>query len=1297
MPLSAQRISSLLGGVSQVARRLRPASAVEEQINGLSRVSNGGPSKRPGTEHKAKATSTITGFASGFVHPIHLSSSQRFLLTIANETLRVFDRTTGVAQGVLFPSGQAYLTIQPEDPVTHVVDLHSAVNGTLLSAFTATTEFGFLKQGTEPNTQFRAFNGNALSWGNASIPVDKGYNYLWPVPSADYKIVANYTFPSPRGANDYHGVSVRGNLANAGKYTAVINVAGQWSLQRYSTVGSATLLQSGTVVGYDASKPHTVGLRVQGTSLFVILDGVEQSPIVDATYSAAGYAGIVGSGAGDNNGSDGVATRSIMSGFTISYDQPALVSADKYRAVTVDRKTYIVNTTQKALRAATKAAVQTPQAVLYVDQADYGTTYSVTIDGVTVSYETAAGTDAATRRLIATNEIAGSIRELLTATFGSFQFDQFGSLIRVMRTDKAEFNISGQDGLADNGLRVVKGTVQSAAELPLRCIDGFVLEVVGSPESAMDTYWVKFDASGADDYRGVWKECARPGEGVAFNPLTLPHELVYSDELTAEVNNRAFPKMPVVVPQNPVKDFESWEATLNGGDISNTALPILKNHNDDLYVNLEDTNGGPIKFAFSYLVNTTKMTSGESLILTVAVNNGPSSTTWTTVKTLTFSPGLYLKDQVLEAEINTPVGANWDVRVLVQYDSGATPATPGYVGFGRNQVGVWYFNYSAQDVTWPTDTVYPKGTAWTITVDGTPANYTQTADMTGAAIAAVMEPIVEALAGYTSSVVTNDKGTAIRITKDAGGLPVVSVSKVFSVATHFWNPDLKLESATDTYVGKTLKNLSDGSQGLITASYATGVTVDALTGGTDNKFSDGDTCIIVDDESRWVFRPLKWKDRAAGDSVTNPWPSLRDRRISEVLYHRGRLGMLAGGNVVLSEAGVPENLFRTATVQLLDSDPIDVKPASAGTAAFTAAVEWDNRLLLFTDSAQYELSGDPLLTPSSVSLRLLSRYTGSPIRPVVIGSRLYFARALERFTRLFEYKGVPASERMDAEDITLSVPRYLTGDPVALAGDSSLGVLAALVTGDQSRLYVCFLRHEDDEPVQVAWSRWQFDSAATVIGMDFMDGSLALLVQRADGVFLETMDLDEIITTGYLLDRRITSAFAGVSPTFSAGETTWTLPYSVATNGTAGVVQVVDAAGNVLTTSRPSATTVKATGDYTAQTVTIGLQYLFEVDPSTLYMRDRDGVAETRGRTQVRSITLTYSRTRGFTVTVTPTGRTAKTYTVSKATETEGELRVPVQAENEQVSITITNATPFPTRLTGLDWEFLYTARGQRV
>jgi hypothetical protein len=297
--------------------------------------------------------------------------------------------------------------------------------------------------------------------------------------------------------------------------------------------------------------------------------------------------------------------------------------------------------------------------------------------------------------------------------------------------------------------------------------------------------------------------------------------------------------------------------------------------------------------------------------------------------------------------------------------------------------------------------------------------------------------------------------------------------------------------------------------------------------------------------------------------------------------------------------------------------------------------------------------------------------------------------------QVYEYRVMDNQNTPEAISLTRHIPRYLAGAALQIVADETTGIIAVHTDDDRSVLYVC---NYNVEAGQVAWGKWSLPVDSTLVGMDVLDGTLGLVISRDDGVFLETMNLDVALEDlGHHVDRR--KAYASGTGTYSDPSTTWTLPFEVATDGSQGTVEVVLASGEVLTTTRPTSTAVRATGDYSATAVTIGVRYSFTAELSTLYLRKDDELEtpETRGRLQLRSITLAHVASRDFTVSVTADSRAARSVTFDESAETDGDYRVPVLTENKQARIIITNATPNACRFSGLDWEGFYTARGQRV
>lgn len=187
--------------------------------------------------------------------------------------------------------------------------------------------------------------------------------------------------------------------------------------------------------------------------------------------------------------------------------------------------------------------------------------------------------------------------------------------------------------------------------------------------------------------------------------------------------------------------------------------------------------------------------------------------------------------------------------------------------------------------------------------------------------------------------------------------------------------------------------------------------------------------------------------------------------------------------------------------------------------------------------------------------------------------------------------------------------------------------------------------------------------------------------------------LDRIVSSDDL-----TAVFTAPTVTYVAGLTTWTLPYTLATDDSEGTLLVVlQTTGTGLAPIRPAANTVALQGDYRDIPVWIGVPYTSTVTLSALFPRDTDGVAETRGRLNVRYLRILYTKTTFFIVTVTAVGRAARTYQFSVADPEDGVFLVPIQCRNVDATVTITIANASPCNITGYTWEGQQHIRGRFV
>jgi hypothetical protein len=202
------------------------------------------------------------------------------------------------------------------------------------------------------------------------------------------------------------------------------------------------------------------------------------------------------------------------------------------------------------------------------------------------------------------------------------------------------------------------------------------------------------------------------------------------------------------------------------------------------------------------------------------------------------------------------------------------------------------------------------------------------------------------------------------------------------------------------------------------------------------------------------------------------------------------------------------------------------------------------------------------------------------------------------------------------------------------------------------------------------------------------------------------------------LDRQVTNTTPGVTSDYSNPTTTWTLPYSVAPDGSQGVLTICRTDTNVwfgdalqpvnagVTITRPAANqiAVSGAGDLTAVAVLIGLLYPMTWELSTIYFRNQKGGVDQRGRLRLGYIEFSYEPTTDFTVVVTPQGRSSYSYVFHDPTAQQFQapadleimpFRVPIQCRNEDATIQIQNNTPGSTRLVGFDWEAMLVVRSR--
>lgn len=989
-----------------------------------------------------------------------------------------------------------------------------------------------------------------------------------------------------------------------------------------------------------------------------------------------------------------------------------------FRAVTVGDTTIIVNRGTVPRKGADQAPAAVNEALIYVRQVDFSTAYTVTLDTNSIGIRTLDMTDPVARRGISTDQVAAALVAELTGSTpiaAAFTVTLIGSTIHIIRKDAADFTASVSDGLSDNGLKLVKDKIQAFEDLPARAKNGFVVQVTGSIDTAKDDYFVKYDDLGVAGGIGVWRECPRPGTLIALDPTTMPHALTLRGEIPLAESAHQVPVVGGVLSGFQDASFDGYAAydsltnatTFSGGL---TYYQTQEYGGGGQWTADADVDSLQVDVSLSVLNNL--WVSGEKAQI-ITLKNG------VIVQKLEYDLGLQAPPS-LTLSINGV--ANLDVlQIRLAYASGADPAAGirAVMQFSR------FKKFSNADtvvtvvdpVGMPNGRslpVYPPSTSISLLLaDGITIPVPHFDVTTGAAdtpddVAAALAALVDASADYTASYTSGNTFSFHR----TDGTPI-SVGYTFAYGENiFVNPSLNLGAelmVDDPWVGKILENVTDGSKGTIVHHGDTWIEVDDLVGGVRNQFDSGDIArVTVDPDAgtHFVFAPIQWNPRVAGDLDVVGFPSFVNSQLSDVFFFQNRLGFLCKENIIFSSAGDLFNFFRYTATDLRPDDMIDIRSAHADVTIFDSAFLWAGGLFVKSDNVWFTVTGEPAITPTTIRLDPVGRYPSSKDpKPAVVGDTAFFTRAKNGNTQVFQIQRgtdpVTSQEITEDTEVSKDLPAYLTGSPKWLVGDSAESFLALLTDGEAGQtLYIfCWLDNGGTRQLS-SWSRWRFAPGTKLLAMDMSDGVLGLVRMQSDGIYFEQLDLSltqfENEKVEYL-DRRFEPGVHAV--VFGAGVNTWELPYAVATDGSEGLLSVVDVvSGVVYPVTRPDATHVAVTHTtLDGRRVWIGQPYQFLYQPSTLFLRNKSDQPETAGRLQIRFLELFYRETTDFTITVTPLGRPPIAYTVNDGALAAGSLKIPILCRNLDAQLVITNDTPGACALTELDWEGWLTTRGQRM
>lgn len=461
--------------------------------------------------------------------------------------------------------------------------------------------------------------------------------------------------------------------------------------------------------------------------------------------------------------------------------------------------------------------------------------------------------------------------------------------------------------------------------------------------------------------------------------------------------------------------------------------------------------------------------------------------------------------------------------------------------------------------------------------------------------------------------------------------------------------------------------------------------------------------LVQQPDGTFVFDYISWAPRETGDENSNPPMSFLDHTITDVFFHRNRLGFLSDENVILSQAGDYFNLWAASARAVLDSDPIDISAETTEVALLNHVVPFDKSLLLFSNRQQFLFEGGETLTPRTAKIVPTTAFASFGPKPAIMGRNVFFTTFKGNYANVREYYYDGGTVTNDAVDTTLHCPTYIPINVSRVVAVPAEDMVVIQQVDDRSVLYVYNTYWNGEEKVQSAWHKWRFHPGDRIVSVGVRGSMLAIVVERDDGLYLDRLEVSSVpySPTSYeiKLDRWV--GFANGLYDSSQGMTFWTLPYAVPDGATVRVITTKRTGdlgqGLVATLTGPSTVGVK--GDYRDTEVVIGIEFDSWFRFSKQFNSDGKDAPVITDRIQIRDFVVSFTKTGYFEATVLAAGRDPRTYIYSgrklglvdmligQEVIESGSYKIPVMARNTEVDVEIHNHTHLPCRFVSAEWQ----------
>ncbi len=536
------------------------------------------------------------------------------------------------------------------------------------------------------------------------------------------------------------------------------------------------------------------------------------------------------------------------------------------------------------------------------------------------------------------------------------------------------------------------------------------------------------------------------------------------------------------------------------------------------------------------------------------------------------------------------------------------------------------------------------------------------------------------------------------------------------------------ESEADNYYVKFIAESGTSGSGVWEETVEPGITA-----GFD--YSSMPHALINNRDGTFTFTQLDnvsqsstenfWKDRAVGDTTTNPMPTFVGQTINDIFFFNNRLGLITNENTVLSQPAAYFNFFVNSAITVSAADPIDIAASDVKPAFLNHAVPLQKGVVLFSENSQFMLFSDAVeFSAKTAQLRKLSSYECSAaVTPVDLGTSLMFTTDNTSHTKAFEMAIEDESAPPVILEQTRVIPELIPND-VSVVSNSAQNGLVTYAKKNDSTLYFYKYYNTGKERAQSAWFTWTIEGEFK--HSFYTEGDFFTVSRQGTETVLLRYELTPDTTTArsyqvgtgtfgspLTVTRRFEASLDNMfvpeagDKSVTDGNTTITLPYTIQDNGDDLVMVVLsgDEAGYVASPDSVSGTDATFNNvDVATVNVAVGYKYTAEIQLPNYYVSVGNNQYDIDADLRINRLnfelgisgpiefhleapqTDTYIQ---YETGISPDITSANT----TPTKFYKSVKVPIYKKNEKYTLTIKIPDPFVSTIVSASWDGRYDNR----